>query len=195
MLLCHADLRDSGIIVPQVNTAEEAASVVTHSKFPPQGLRGQGSAFPGIAHNVDIHTYVRTANETLITCLQIETQAGLDNVDAICATPGVGKCRIRSEALQGLPADYIRDMVFIGPNDLALSVLGYVPARGDEPEFLAAIEKIVAAAKKHGKWVARLSNDGESCKEHLKVFDTVAMSYDVRAIQNWYTAELRRARS
>jgi 4-hydroxy-2-oxoheptanedioate aldolase len=86
-------------------------------------------------------------------------------------------------------------MVFIGPNDLALSVLGYVPARGDEPEFLAAIEKIVAAAKKHGKWVARLSNDGESCKEHLKVFDTVAMSYDVRAIQNWYTAELRRARS
>lgn len=195
MLLCHADLRDSGIIVPQVNTAEEAASVVNHSKFPPQGLRGQGSAFPGIAHNVDIHTYVRTANETLITCLQIETQAGLDNVDAICATPGVGKCRIRSEALRELPADYIRDMVFIGPNDLALSVLGYVPARGDEPEFLAAIEKIVAAAKKHGKWVARLSNDGESCKEHLKVFDTVAMSYDVRAIQNWYTAELRRARS
>ena len=91
MLLCHADLRDSGIIVPQVNTAEEAASVVTHSKFPPQGLRGQGSAFPGIAHNVDIHTYVRTANETLITCLQIETKAGLDNVDAICAVPGVGK--------------------------------------------------------------------------------------------------------
>lgn len=35
---------------------------------------------------------MKTANETLITCLQIETQAGVDNIDAICAVPGVGKC-------------------------------------------------------------------------------------------------------
>lgn len=86
-------------------------------------------------------------------------------------------------------------MVFIGPNDLALSLLGYVPARGDEPEFVRAIDKIVTAAKRHGKWVARLSNDGASCKEHLKVFDTVALSYDVRAIQNWYRTEVQCARS
>ncbi|KAL2276505.1 hypothetical protein FJTKL_00819 [Diaporthe vaccinii] len=111
-----------GIVVPLVNTAEEAKGVVAHSKFPLQGLRGQGSPFPGIAHGVDIHT-------------------------------------------------------------------------GDEPEFLGGIEKIVAAARRHGKWVARLSNDGASCKEHLDVFDTVAMSYDVRAIQNWYRAELQCARS
>jgi 4-hydroxy-2-oxoheptanedioate aldolase len=86
-------------------------------------------------------------------------------------------------------------MIFIGPNDLALSLLGYVPAGGDEPEFVEAIEKIVIAARKHGKWVSRLSNDGASSKDHLKVFDTVAMSYDVRAIQHWYTAELHVARS
>lgn len=86
-------------------------------------------------------------------------------------------------------------MLFIGPNDLALSILGYVPARGDEPAFINAINKIVGAAKRHGKWVGRLSNDGVSAKEHLDVFDTVALSYDVRAIQNWYTAELKVARS
>ena len=86
-------------------------------------------------------------------------------------------------------------MVFIGPNDLALSVLGYVPAKGDEPEFVDAIEKIVSAGRKHGKWVGRLSNDGASAKEHLKVFDTVAMSYDIRAIQDWYKSELQVARS
>ena len=63
-------------------------------------------------------------------------------------------------------------MVFIGPNDLALSILGYLPARGDEPEFVAAIHKIVAAARRHGKWVARLSNDGAACREHLQIFDT-----------------------
>ena len=86
-------------------------------------------------------------------------------------------------------------MLFIGPNDLALSLLGYVPARGDEPEFDAAIKRIVKAARAHGKWVGRLSNDGNACKEHLASFDTVAMGYDVRAIQNWYIAELRLARS
>ncbi|KAJ5172206.1 Pyruvate/Phosphoenolpyruvate kinase-like domain-containing protein [Penicillium capsulatum] len=165
-----------GIVVPQINTAEEARAVVQCSKFPPQGVRGQGSAFPAIAHGIDLPTYMRTANETLITCVQIESQAGVDNVDAICAVPGV-------------------DMVFIGPNDLALSVLGYVPAKGNEPEFVDAIDKTVAAARKHGKWVARLSNDGASCKQHLQEFDTVAMSYDIRALQNWYSAELQVARS
>ncbi|KAJ5688604.1 Pyruvate/Phosphoenolpyruvate kinase-like domain-containing protein, partial [Penicillium macrosclerotiorum] len=145
-------------------------------EIPPQGCRGQGSAFPAIAHGVDIATYLKTANETLITCIQIESKTGVDNVDAICAVPGV-------------------DMIFIGPNDLALSILGYVPAKGTEPEFVQAIEKIVAAARKHGKWVGRLSNNGSSCKGDLKVFDTVAMGYDIRAIQNWYSAELQVARS
>jgi 4-hydroxy-2-oxoheptanedioate aldolase len=98
----NADVYTSGIIVPQVNTAEEAATVVAHSKFPPQGLRGQGSAFPGIAHGVDIHTYVKTANETLITCLQIETKAGLENVDAICAVPGVGEFQKRKNVAWNL---------------------------------------------------------------------------------------------
>ncbi|KAL5360157.1 2,4-dihydroxyhept-2-ene-1,7-dioic acid aldolase [Aspergillus floccosus] len=165
-----------GIVVPQIHTAEEAQRVVSYSKFPPQGLRGQGSAFPAITHGIDIPTYIRTANDTLITCVQIESRLGVENVDAICAVPGV-------------------DMIFIGPNDLALSMLGYVPARGDEPEFSDAIDTVVAAAKKHGKWVGRLSNTGTHCKEHLKVFDTVALSYDIRAMQNWYTAELQVARS
>lgn len=61
--------------------------------------------------------------------------------------------------------------------------------------FVNAVEKIVGAARKHGKWVARLTNSGGLCKEHLKMFDAVAMSYDIRAIQNWYTAELQVARS
>lgn len=81
----------SGIVVPQINTAEEATTIVSHSKFPPQGLRGQGSAFPAIAHDTDIPTYMKSANETIIICLQIESKAGVENVDAICAVPGVGK--------------------------------------------------------------------------------------------------------
>ncbi|PWY76016.1 putative HpcH/HpaI aldolase family protein [Aspergillus sclerotioniger CBS 115572] len=163
-----------GIVVPRINTTEEARNVVSYSKFPPQGLRGQGSAFPALTHAIDIPTYIKTANETLLTCIQIESKVGVENVDAICAVP---------------------DMIFIGPNDLALSLLGYVPAKGDGPEFVNAIDKIVAAVKKHGKWVGRLSNDGALCKEHLKASDTVALIYDIWAMQNRYTRELEVARA
>lgn len=93
-----------GIMVPQINNAEEAQQIVASSKFPPQGVRGQGSAFPAIAHGLTTPEYMKSANETLITMIQIETKAGVENVDAICAVPGV-------------------DMVFIGPNDLAIDQL------------------------------------------------------------------------
>ncbi|KAF5687781.1 2,4-dihydroxyhept-2-ene-1,7-dioic acid aldolase [Fusarium denticulatum] len=176
--MTHADLIKRaldagahGIVVPMINTPEDARNVVQHTKFPPQGLRGQGSAFPGFAFGVDVPTYIATANETVLICLQIESKLGVENVDAICAVPGVG------------------------PNDLALSILGYAPARGNEPEFNDAMEKIIAVARKHGKWIGRLSNDGASAREHLRIFDTVALGYDVRAIQNWYLAELESARS
>ena len=56
-------------------------------------------------------------------------------------------------------------MIFIGPNDLAQSLLGYVPARGDEPEFVAAVDKIINAARKHGKWAGRMVNNGTAAKE------------------------------
>ena len=87
------------------------------------------------------------------------------------------------------------DMVFIGPNDLAQALLGYTPARGDEPEFVEAIEKIVAAARKHGKWAARMVNNGVTAKEGRKKYDTVAMTGDTKAIQNWYISEIEVANS
>lgn len=77
--------------MPQINTAEEARTVVSHVKFPPQGFRGQGSAFPAIAHGIDIARYMKEANETIITCVQIESKIGVENVDTICAVPGIGK--------------------------------------------------------------------------------------------------------
>ncbi|KAH7139576.1 Pyruvate/Phosphoenolpyruvate kinase-like domain-containing protein [Dendryphion nanum] len=165
-----------GIMVPQINNAKEAEQVVASSKFPPQGVRGQGSAFPAIGHGLTTPEYMKSANETIITMIQIETKAGVENVEEIAAVPGV-------------------DLVFIGPNDLAQSLLGYVPARGDEPEFVAAVDKIINAARKHGKWAGRMVNDGTAAKEARKRYDTVAITGDTKAIQNWYIAEFDIARS
>ncbi|CAI6089049.1 unnamed protein product [Clonostachys chloroleuca] len=165
-----------GIMVPQINNAQEAAQIVASSKFPPQGVRGQGSAFPAIGHGLTTPEYMKSANETILTMIQIETREGVENVDAIAATPGV-------------------DLVFIGPNDLAQSLLGYTPARGDEPEFVAAVDKIIAAARKHGKWAGRMVNNGTVAKEERPRYDTVAITGDTKAIQNWYISEFEIARS
>lgn len=165
-----------GIMVPQINNADEARAIVASSKFPPQGVRGQGSAFPAIGHGLTTPEYMISANETIITMIQIETKDGVKNVEEICAVEGV-------------------DMVFIGPNDLAMSLLGYVPARGDEPVFVEAVEKVIAAARKYGKWAGRMVNDGTIAKAERERFDTVAVTGDTKAITNWYVKEFEIARS
>ncbi|KAL5042462.1 hypothetical protein BDW71DRAFT_216929 [Aspergillus fruticulosus] len=165
-----------GIMVPQINSADEARAIVASSKFPPQGVRGQGSAFPAIGHGLTTPEYMVSANETIITMIQIETRDGVENVEEICAVDGV-------------------DMVFIGPNDLAMSLLGYVPARGDEPVFVEAVERVIAAARKYGKWAGRMVNDGSVAKAERERFDTVAVTGDTKAITNWYVKEFEIARS
>ena len=89
------------------------------------------------------------------------------------------------------------DLIFIGPNDLAQSILGYVPAKGDEPEFIDAKKKIVAAARKHDKWAGSLVNDGQLAKDAFSSasFDMLAITGDTKAISNWYTKEIATARS
>lgn len=86
------------------------------------------------------------------------------------------------------------DVIFIGPNDLALALLGYAPAKYTEPVFLAAIDKIVASAKQYGKKVAMVVVDGEGAKKAKEKFDLIVLSADVRAIQGWYRHELNVAR-
>lgn len=78
-------------MVPQINTAAEAAQVVQFSKFPPMGLRGQGSPFAALAHNTSTPEYLKMANANILTMVQIETVEGLENVKEIAAVDGVGK--------------------------------------------------------------------------------------------------------
>ncbi|OCF31061.1 2,4-dihydroxyhept-2-ene-1,7-dioic acid aldolase [Kwoniella heveanensis BCC8398] len=159
-----------GLMIPMINTAEEAAAVVKYSKLPPRGLRGQGSPFLALAYGLTIPEYNKQCNETLLTIVQIETREGVENVDSICAVEGV-------------------DMIFIGPNDLAMSLLGYAPAKGTEPVFLEAIEKVVKSAKKHGKWISRLVYNGQQAKEATD-FDCLAVGSDSKILKEWFTEQV-----
>ena len=87
------------------------------------------------------------------------------------------------------------DVIFIGPNDLALALLGYAPARGDEAVFLEAIDQVVASARKYGKKTGILAKDGQAAKAMKERFDFIALGADARALQAWYGTELKVAQS
>lgn len=83
------------------------------------------------------------------------------------------------------------DVLLIGPNDLALAMLGYAPAKGDESVFTNAVETILATAKKHNKKAGLVVRDGDGAREaQKKGFDFIALSADGRALQGWYAREL-----
>lgn len=159
-----------------VNTSEQAKQIVSWSKFPPMGVRGQGSSFCAMASGITTSEYVNVANKTIMTLVQIETPEAVANVDAIAAVPGV-------------------DGLFVGPNDLALSLLGYVPAKWTEPEFIDALEAVRAAGKKHGKYVGILAKNGQHANELREDWSIVGLGSDVRALSTAMTATVAAARS
>ena len=120
----------------------------------------------------------------------------MKNVDEICQTDGVGKfSNLDLLAIAEREDLFGADVVFIGPNDLALALLGYAPAKGDEKTFTEAIDRIVTTAKKHGKKVGILAKDGEAAKAMKERFDFIALGADARALQAWYGKELTLAKS
>ena len=117
-----------GILVPLINTAEDAAKAVAACRYPPVGMRSSG---PVRAVHYGGPDYLAKANDEIVIMGMIETKDGLANLDAICATPGL-------------------DAVYIGPSDLAFA-LGMNP-RPDNPDpvHMATCDKIRDAAHKHG---------------------------------------------
>lgn len=93
------DAGAAGVIVPLVNTPEEAAQAVAAAHYPPKGQRSGG----GIRPLRDMGAYISRCGQETVVCTMVETAEGLANAAAIAATPGV-------------------DMVFIGPGDLGLSL-------------------------------------------------------------------------
>lgn len=121
-----------GIIVPQIQSAEEARQVVSACRYPPHGERGYGPRRPsnyGRHGGVD---YLQEANRDLFVSVQIETAGAWRDIEAICNLPGL-------------------DSVVVGPNDLG-NALGYI-GQPRHPEVLKCIERIASLARRAGKFV------------------------------------------
>lgn len=125
------DAGATGVLVPRVSTTAHARAAVSATRYPPVGERGVG---PGRAagYGYRIPDYLKSANESLVLAIQIETAEGLANVEEIVAVEGV-------------------DVIFIGPGDLSVSIDALGPDGAAKLE--AAILKITDAARKAGKTV------------------------------------------
>jgi 2-keto-3-deoxy-L-rhamnonate aldolase RhmA len=128
------DIGTQGIVVPWVNTREEAENAVSAMRYPQEGLRGFG---PRRAAILD-PDYVKTANDELFLGVQIETQKAVDNIDEILSVKGV-------------------DAALIGPADLSLSM--GILLQFDNERFIANLTKVISSAQAHGVTVGMLGCD------------------------------------
>jgi len=138
MLKQVLDLGVQTVVVPMVNTAEQAAQVAAAVRYPGQGSRGMGALLARASGYGDIVDYVGSANEQIFLFVQIESAEAVKNVDAIAATPGV-------------------DGIFVGPADLSAD-MGFV-GQLDAPEVIEAINHVYARTKDAGKAIGTVVFD------------------------------------
>ena len=121
------------VMVPMVETGEQAAEMARAMRYAPEGIRGVGSALGRASQWTGIPDYLTTANEQMCLIVQVEAQRGIDNLDDILAVEGV-------------------DAVFIGPADLAadMGYLGNDQAPEVQDAMHGAIKRIRAAGKAAG---------------------------------------------
>ena len=127
------DMGADGILVPYINSAEEARQAVSCARYPTAGTRSV--YFPQRSMNkAGLLGYAGAANDNVLVALQVETAACIENIDEIAAVPGV-------------------DILFLGQNDLCMSMGLYekytFPHMYTSPELQAATDKLVTAAKRN----------------------------------------------
>lgn len=141
------DVGAQTVLIPMVETAEQAALMVAATRYPPNGVRGVGSALARSSRWNQIDDYVHRADEEMCLLVQVESARGLGNLEAIAAVEGV-------------------DGVFFGPADLSAS-LGHLgnPNHPDvQRAILDGIKTILAAGKAPGI----LTSDNEQARQYLE---------------------------
>ncbi len=162
-----------GVIVPLINTRAEALTAISACRYPPQGARSFGPIRAALYGGPG---YAAEANDEIACIAMIETREGLENLESIVTTPGLGG-------------------VYIGPNDLALA-LG-LPPRGDtdNPIHREAVSRILDACKRHRVPAGIHTGGVEYTRLRLEAgFDFITLGTDIGFLMQAATANLAAVR-
>lgn len=124
------DIGVCNLMVPMVESAEQATALVAATRYPPEGIRGVGAAFARASRWGRVPGYLDSAAEGLTLTVQVESRRGLDELEAIASVDGV-------------------DAVFLGPSDLAAS-LGHL-GQPEHPDVVESVEQAVRTVTTLGK--------------------------------------------
>ena len=171
LIMKALDAGASGVVVPLVETAAEAARAVAACRFPPYGTRSYGP------FRAAMHAGTSDPAElSRVACIaMVETRTGLDNLDEIAAT----------DSLTG---------IYVGPSDLSLG-LGLAPASYDAPEFIAALDAIQAACTRYKLVSGIHCYEGTTASRYIKDgFGMVTVAVEMRLLRAALATELGLAR-
>ena len=154
------DLGAMGLMIPMVESEEQARLFVRSAKYPPDG--GRGAAF-GVAHDDyeggDVAAKMKSANAEGLLIGLIETVAGVENVEKIAAVDGL-------------------DVLWIGHFDLTNSMS--IPGQFTHPKFLRAVDSVLEACRRHGKAPGFMAADVEAGRKLLaQGFRCISYSGDI----------------
>jgi 4-hydroxy-2-oxoheptanedioate aldolase len=122
-----------GIVIPHVDTAEEAREIADRLRYPPVGHRSIGGTMPQLGFpTMPPAESTKIVNDNLLIVVMLETPKAIANADAIAAVPGI-------------------DVLLIGTSDLTLEM--GLPGQLTHPDVVKAYETAANACKKHGKWL------------------------------------------
>jgi len=153
------DIGCHGVMVPMVESEAQARAIVEATHYPPRGRRG--AAF-GFAHDDyaagDPKAKMRTADARTLVIAQIETERGLEQAEAIAAVDGI-------------------DVLWVGHFDLT-NFLG-IPGQFDNPIYVKAVDRIVAAGRKHKKGLGFMAASADWARQYKKLgFNMLAAGPD-----------------
>lgn len=162
------DIGAQTVLVPMVDSAEQARQLVRAMRYPPEGVRGVGAAVARASAYNRIPDYLRTANQQVCLLVQAESKAAIDAIEEIAAVEGV-------------------DGIFIGPADLAAD-MGY-PGTTHEPVVLDTIEKAIRRIQAAGKPAGILNSDPAAARRYIELgAKFVAVGTDVTLFSGATTA-------
>lgn len=166
------DTGAEGIMIPMIESRDEAEDAVRACMYPPEGVRGCASSLiRGSGYGHQNARYLEEINDEILVMLQIESPKAIENIPEIAAVEGV-------------------DVLFIGPNDLAASVGR--PGDTEHPESRKLISRAEEAIKRSGKKMAAVPYGGMSWMQMFELgYDLIAGNSDVNLMREGALSDVR----